>query len=132
MLDTFASAIRIVRSFARRSGSDRVGAMRQHAEADPKGMIAPWMAAIAFWEEGEIEEANRLAEAFLEREPCDFRMLVICLDRSIRTGDAERTLAFARRVVQAANPSWRLRRVYLVLSVLLWPLWLLGRGRALK
>ncbi len=118
-----------MRSFGLRDRPARVLAMRQHAQQDPKGIFSPWLAAIAFWEEGEAEEANRLAEAILEEQPSDFRMLVICLDWSNRIGDAERTLALARRVVQAKNPSRRLRRLYFLASVLLWPLRLLGFRR---
>ena len=106
--------------------------MRMHAKEDPRGIIAPWMAAIAFWEEGEVEEAHRLAEAILEEQPLDYRMLLICLDWSIRIGDAEHTLAFAQRVINAENPSRQLRRVHFLASVVLWPLRLLGRGGGLK
>jgi hypothetical protein len=132
MLSAMTSTLRIMRSFNLRDSAERIRAMRQHADQDPGGFIAPWMAAIAFWEEGEIEEAHRWAEAILVEQPFDFRMLVICLDWSIRAGDAGRTLAFAQRVVQAENPSRRLRRTSAVTSVLLWPLRLLGRGGSLR
>lgn len=128
MLDALTSTFRIMRSFTRRDSAERIRAMREHAAADPQGTLAPWMAAIALWEEGELEEANRLAEVILEQEPDDFRMLVICLDRSIRRNDPEHILTFAQRVASTESPSRRIRRVNAVLSVLLWPLRLLGRG----
>jgi hypothetical protein len=128
MPNAFISTVRIMRSFVQRGSAERVRAMRKHVEADPRGNLAPWMAAIALWEEGEIEEAHRLAEAILEEQPSSFRMLVICLDWSIRSGDSERTLALAQRVVQAENSSTLLRWSGALLSVLDWPLRLLGRG----
>lgn len=121
-----------MRSFGRRDSSERLRAMRQHVESDPVGEIAPWVAAIAFWEEGEIEEARRLAESVLEKEPSDFRMLVICLDWSIRIGNPELTLELAKRLVNAKSPSRGLRRFDAVMSVVLWPLRLLGRRDGLK
>ena len=117
-----------MRSFGRRDSAERVREMRGHAEANPRGNLAPWMAAVVLWEEGEIEEAHRLAETILEERPSSFRMLVICLDWSIRFGDTERTLALAQRVVQAENPSALLRRAGALLSILDWPLRLIGRG----
>lgn len=126
-----ASTFQILRNFLRRDSAERVQAMREHAASESDGTIAPWMAAIALWEEGQIAEAHRMAESLLESEPADFRMLVICLDWSIRSRDPDRILAFAKRVAEAENPSRSLRRTHTVVSVVLWPLWLLGYGRAL-
>jgi hypothetical protein len=126
-----ASTFRILRNFLRRESAERVRAMRKDAATNPEG-VAPWMAAIALWEEGQIAEAHRMAESLLRNEPADFRMLVICLDWSIRSRDPDRILAFAKRVAEAKNPSRSLRRVHAVVSVLLWPLWLLGYGRELR
>jgi hypothetical protein len=126
-----ATTVQLIRSFNRNDSAERVRAMREHAHEEPNGILAPWMAAIAFWEEGEIEEARRLAEYQLVDSPKDFRMLVICLDASIRAEDSERTLSYARRVIEAENPAKGIRRVNKVLRILLWPLLLLGYGRGL-
>lgn len=121
-LDGFASIARILRGFGLRDSSERIRSMRELADSDPGSELAPWVAAIAFWEEGQTEEAKRLADVCLEESPADFRMLVICLDWSIRVGNPELTLSFAKRVVDAKSPSRQLRRVHAVMSVVLWPL----------
>jgi hypothetical protein len=126
------SIFQILRSFLHRDSAERVRAMRQLGASNSDGTIAPWMAAIALWEEGEIAEAQRMAESLLQDEPVDFRMLVICLDWSIRSRDPDRILAFAQRLAAAENPSRSLRRTHAVMSVVLWPLWLLGYGRGLR
>jgi hypothetical protein len=125
-----ASTFQTLRNILRRDSTERVQAMRKLAVADPDG-IAPWMAATVLWEEGQIAEAHRMAEPLLQSEPADFRLLVICLDWSIRSRDPDRILSFAKRIVEAKNPSRSLRRIFAVVSVVLWPLWLLGYGRGL-
>lgn len=116
--------LRLMRSFNRR-GADRVAAMRREADTSAASM-APWVAAIALWEEGEIDDAHRLAEAYLANEPDDFRMLVICLDWNIRKQDAEQTLSYARRVAAAEQPLQRIRWVHSVLRVVFLPFRWLG------
>ncbi len=125
-----ASTFRLLRNFLRRDSAERLQAMREDAAADPEG-VACWMASVALWEEGQIAEAHRMAESLLRSEPADFRMLVICLDWSIRCRDPDRILAFAKLVAEAKNPARSQRRVYAVASIVLWPLWLLGYGRGL-
>lgn len=132
MSNVIASTLRLIRSFNRHDSAERVRSMRQIAADDPEGILAPWLAAIAFWEEGEIEEARRLAEVILEKEPTDFRMLVICLDWSIRIGDPRRTLAYAERVASVERPTRRMRKINAVLSVLFWPIRLLGYGGGMR
>jgi hypothetical protein len=53
-------------------------------------------------------------------------MLLICLDYNIRARDSSQIYAFAERLLAAKNITPQIRRVHGVLSVLLWPLWLLG------
>ena len=97
-----ASTFRLLRNFLRRDSAERLQAMREDAAADPEG-VACWMASVALWEEGQIAEAHRMAESLLRSEPADFRMLVICLDWSIRCRDPDRILAFAKLSSQVAT-----------------------------
>ena len=128
MASRMLSTFRLMRRFNVSDPEARLQAMREEARSDPGGTGA-WMSALAHWEEGDIVEARRLADSILVNEPHDFRMLVICLDSSIRAGDAVQTREFAQRVASIANPTQSMRRTRVVFGVLGLPLRLVGRGR---
>jgi hypothetical protein len=122
------STIRIIRAYGKHDGSDRILALRQEAAKKPHG-TALYVLANVLWEEGEIAEANQLAEGFLKENPTDFNMLVICLDFQIRANDPTAILELAHRVAAARKPS-RLRRMGSIIAApRTWSARLLGRGR---
>jgi hypothetical protein len=122
------STVRIIRGYGKRERSDRILALRQEVAKEPDG-AALYVLANVLWEEGEIVEANQLAESFLKESPTDFNMLVICLDFQARGNDSKAILDLAHRVAAARKPS-RLRRVGSILAApRTWPARLLGRGR---
>jgi len=117
-------ALRVVRLAARH---DR-RALKNEAERTADS-LARWAHASESWMHGEIAEARRSAEVALQTSPDDFDLIRICLDYHIRARDSVQMYAYA-----AKNPAPTLRRLYAVMSLVLWPLWLLGskRGRGAK
>jgi hypothetical protein len=97
-----------------------------------QGELAPWLTAVAAWESGEVAAAFRLAEENLHKEPDDFRMLLICLDYNIKTRDSPQIRSYAERLLKARNPAKWSRRMYYTFCIVLFPLRLLGYGKALK
>ncbi len=123
-----SESLRALRNLLRRDRAEKLRSLRIDAEKHPNG-IAPFIAATAFWEEGEFVSAYGFAEANLRREPNDFRMLVICLDYHIRARDSVQIKAYAERVLAARRPA-RLSRISATIQgVLLLPLRALGIGR---
>lgn len=125
----FRDSLRVLRLVAHH---DR-RALKHEAERNPDS-LARWAHAHKSWIAGEIEAARRSAEVDLQTRPHDFDMLLICLDYHIRARDSAQIYAYAKRLLGAKNPAVSIRRTYAALSILLWPLWLLGykRGRGLK
>lgn len=115
------SLLRVFRSVARH---DR-RALKQEAERNPDG-LARWAHATESWMHGEIAEARRSAEIDLQTRPEDFDLIRICLDYYIRARDSAQIYAYAKRLLTVKNPAATLRRIYAVMSLFLWPLWLLG------
>jgi hypothetical protein len=115
------SLLRVFRSVARH---DR-RALKQEAERNPDG-LARWAHATEAWMHGEIAEARRSAELALQTRPEDFELIRICLDYHIRARDSAQIYAYAKRLLAAKNPAATLRRISAVVSIILWPLWLLG------
>lgn len=123
--------LRTIRAYGIRNGADRIQAFRDEAAKEPGG-LGQWTLAIVLWEEGEIAEANQLAEEFLEESPDDFHMLIICLDFHVRADNPAGILEYATRVIDVRQPS----RFRIALSVLVRPrIWrdrLFGRGQINK
>jgi hypothetical protein len=123
------SILRIIRAYGKRESGQRIQALRQEAAAQPQG-TASYVLAVVLWEEGEIDEANHLAEAFLEESPADFNMLVICLDYQIRANNPSAISEYAHRVAAVRKPS-TFRQVASVLArPRTWPARLFGRGQS--
>lgn len=125
----FRDSLRILRLVANHDHR----ALKHEAERNP-GSFARWAHAHKSWMAGEIGPARRSAEVDLQTRPHDFDMLLICLDYHIRARDSAEIYAYAKRLLDAKNPAASIRRTYAALSILLWPLWLLGYkgGRGLK
>lgn len=106
-------------------------ALKQEAERTADD-LARWAHATESWVHGEIAEAHRSAEVGLQTSPDDFDLIRICLDYHIRARDSVQIYEYAKRLLAAKNPAATLRRLYAVVSLVLWPLWLLGyrKGRS--
>jgi len=113
------TTLRTIRAFTIKDSGDRIRALREQAARQPRG-TATYVLAVALWEEGQIEEAHELAMSFLQENPTDFRMLVICLDRHLRAKDDAAALEFARRVA-AATRIRIFRPVAMAIVILLFP-----------
>jgi hypothetical protein len=122
---SWSQSVRVIRLSTRRNPAERRRALAHEAERDPAG-LAGWALAIDLWRRGDISAAYRLAQEVLRARPTDFQMLLICLDYHIRARDSTHVYAFAERLIAARNPAHQMRIVHAVLSLFLWPLWLLG------
>jgi len=124
--------LRALRLFARHDACAR-NELKEWAGRNPAS-LAGWSHAHKSWLAGDIAAARRSAEMVLQTRPHDFDMLLICLDYHIRARDSAQIYAYAKRLFDAKNPAAAIRRAQAALSILLWPLWLLGYkgGRGLK
>lgn len=126
---SWGQAFRVFRLSVRRDAAQRRRALAHEAERDPAG-LANWALANDLWMRGDISAAYRLAQEELRAKPTDFQMLLICLDYHIRARDSTQVYAFAERLIAAKNPAHQIRVIHSLLSLFLWPLWLLGFRRA--
>jgi hypothetical protein len=121
------STLRIIRAYGKRESRERIQALREEAAVHPK-RTASYVLAVVLWEEGEIEEANRLAAAFLMEKPTDFNMLVICLDYQISANNPSGILEYAHRVAAARQPSSLRRAASILVRPRTWSARLFGQG----
>ena len=129
---TLRQKLRALRLFARHDPYARKE-LKEWAVRKPAS-LAGWSYAQKLWLAGEVAAARQSAEVVLQTRPHDFDMLLICLDYHIGARDSVQVDAYAKRLLAAKNPAAAIRRTYAAVSIVLWPLWLMGYkgGRGLK
>jgi len=112
-------------AYFQRDRADRIRALRDEAERRPEG-LGRHLLAVAFWEEGNLDEAFRLAEPLLQETPQNFDLLLICLTFHLKYDNEQQIDAYARRLAVARSPGKLLRTGTVVLNIILFPFRLLG------
>jgi hypothetical protein len=112
--------VRALRVLCAKDRTGRLRALEAAAQTADERSVFPYLAAIYFWEEGEISTAYRFAERCLRTEPENFRMLLIAADYHCQNANATLTREYALRILAAHNPAQKIRRRLKRWTPLLW------------